>query len=82
MQRQEVHPTYRRVLIEVPSIERASGDAGMQILQQGEFEHDKAYGGPPSMEGGTEEEEEEEVPPLYDWRVIVGVVCVLNYCVL
>ena len=59
--RRQAHRVRRRVLIEVPSIERASGDASVQILRQGEFKRNEEDGGPPSMEGGTQEEE--EVPP-------------------
>ena len=59
--RRQAHRAHRHVLIEVPSIERASGDAGVQILRQGEFKRGKADGGLPSMEGGTQEEE--EAPP-------------------
>ena len=59
--RRQAHRVRRRVLIEVPSVESASGDASVRILRQGEFKRDEADGGPPSMEGGTQEEE--EVPP-------------------
>ena len=79
---QQVHcMVNRRVLIEVPSIKHASGNVGLQILQQWDFQRNKADGGPPSMEVSTQEEGEVHPPP-YNWRVIAGIVCVPNYWVI
>ena len=76
-----MHCAHCRILIEVPSIKRASGNAGMQMVGQGEFNRGKANGSLPSMEGGTQEKED-DTPPQSTQRIIAGIICVPNYWVI